>query len=178
VNGDGIINGDDRTYLGSPIPKFVYGMNIDLGWKSWDFSLGIQGVYGNKIFNGKNVVRPDPYNFEAHVWDRWTGEGSSNSEPRPSFGGYNFLPSDRFIHDGSYLRVRTLILGYTLPNRVANRVGMTNARFYLKANNLYTLTSYSGYTPEIGSGDVLSSGIDNGVYPIPRVVTIGFNTTF
>jgi TonB-linked SusC/RagA family outer membrane protein len=178
INGDGIINGDDRTYLGSPIPEFVYGVNIDLNWRGWDFSLGLQGVYGNKIFNGKNVVRPDPYNFEAHVWDRWTGEGTSNSEPRPSFGGYNFLPSDRFISDGSYLRVRTLILGYTLPNQIANRVGMTNARFYLKANNLYTLTSYSGYTPEIGSGDVLSSGIDNGVYPIPRVVTIGFNTSF
>jgi len=178
INGDGIINGDDRTYLGSPIPKFVYGMNIDLNWRGLDFSLGLQGVYGNKLFNGKNVVRPDPYNFEAHVWDRWTGEGSSNTEPRPSFGGYNFLPSDRFIHDGSYLRVRSLILGYTLPDRIASRAGMTNARFYLKANNLYTLTSYGGYTPEIGSGDVLSSGIDNGVYPIPRVVTIGFNTTF
>lgn len=178
VNGDGVINGDDRTYLGSPIPDFVYGVNIDLNWRGWDFSLGLQGVYGNKLFNGKNVVRPDPYNFEAHVWDRWTGEGTSNNEPRPSFGGYNFLPSDRFIHDGSYLRVRTLILGYTLPSQIANRVGMTNARFYLKANNLYTLTSYSGYTPEIGSGDVLSSGIDNGVYPIPRVVTIGFNTSF
>ncbi len=178
INGDGVINGNDRTYLGSPIPEFVYGINVDLNWKSWDFSVGLQGVYGNKLFNGKNVVRPDPYNFEAHVWDRWTGEGTSNTEPRPSFGGYNFLPSDRFIHDGSYLRVRSLILGYTLPSQVASRVGLNHTRFYLKANNLYTLTSYTGYTPEIGSGDVLSSGIDNGVYPIPRVITIGFNTSF
>jgi len=178
VNGDGVLNADDRTYLGSPIPKFIYGFNIDLDFRRWDLSIGFQGQFGNKIFNGKNVVRPDPYNFEAHVWNRWTAEGSGNSEPRPSFGGYNFLPSDRFIHDGSYLRLRTLVLGYNLPDAVMVRTGITRARLYLKATNLFTITGYPGYTPEIGSFDVLSNGIDYGVYPIPRIVTIGINTTF
>jgi TonB-linked SusC/RagA family outer membrane protein len=178
VNGDGVLNADDRTYLGSPIPKFVYGFNIDLEYRNWDLSIGLQGQYGNKIFNGKNVVRPDPYNFEAHVWDRWTGEGTSTNEPRPSYGGYNFLPSDRFIHDGSYLRLRSLVLGYQLPGSVLRRTGMTRARIFMKGNNLLTITGYSGYTPEIGSFDVLSNGIDYGVYPIPRIVTIGINTTF
>ncbi len=141
-------------------------------------SMSFQGQYGNEIFNGKNVVRPDPYNFEQHVWDRWTGEGTSNTEPKPSYGGYNYLPSDRFIQDGSYLRLRSLVIGYTLPSRVLNSLGMSQARVYAKATNLFTWTSYTGYTPEIGSNDVLSNGIDTGVYPIPRVISIGFNTTF
>tara|TARA_Y100001935_G_scaffold168043_1_gene138481 strand:+ start:28658 stop:31669 length:3012 start_codon:yes stop_codon:yes gene_type:complete len=178
VNGDGVINGDDRTYIGSPIPDFVYGFSMDLNWKNFDMSIGFQGQIGNEIFNGKNVVRPDPYNFEAHVWDRWTGEGTSNSEPRPSYGGYNFLPSDRFIHDGSYLRLRSLIIGYRLPEKILTKMNLDNARFYLKANNLFTFTEYPGYTPEIGSNNVLANGIDTGIYPIPRVISIGFNTTF
>lgn len=178
INGDGVINGLDRTYLGSPIPKFVFGFNFDLDYKNWDFSAGFQGQYGNKIFNGKNAVRPDPYNFEKHVWDRWTGEGTSTTEPRPSFGGYNFLPSDRFIHDGSFVRLRTLIIGYSLPGTLLGNLGITRARIYVKGNNLLTWTKYTGYTPEIGSFDVLSNGIDSGVYPIPRVITLGFNTTF
>ena len=178
INGDGQINGDDRTYLGSPIPKFVYGFSLDLKYRNWDLSMGIQGQYGNKIFNGKNVVRPDPYNFEQHVWNRWTGEGTSNTEPRPSYGGYNFLPSDRFIQDGSYVRVRSLNIGYSLSTGLTERLNISRARIYLKATNLFTLTGYSGYTPEIGSGDVLSNGIDTGIYPIPRVFAAGFNTTF
>lgn len=178
VNGDGVIDGNDRTFIGSPIPDFVYGFSVDLNYKSWDISLGFQGQYGNEIFNGKNVVRPDPYNFEAHVWDRWTGEGTSNSEPRPSYGGYNYLPSDRFIHDGSYLRLRSLVIGYSLPASLMERLNMSRARFYVKGLNLLTWTKYTGYTPEIGSGDVLANGIDTGIYPIPRVVYIGFNTTF
>lgn len=178
TNGDGELDGDDRTYLGSPIPDFVYGFNLDLNYKNWDLSLGLQGQYGNEIFNGKNVVRPDPYNFEAHVWDRWTGEGTSNSEPRPSFGGYNYLPSDRFIHDGSYLRLRSLVIGYSLPASFLEKLSISKARVYLKGNNLFTFTKYTGYTPEIGSNDVLSNGIDTGTYPIPRVLSFGFNTTF
>ncbi len=178
INGDGVIDGDDRTFIGSPIPDFVFGFSFDLDYKSFDLTVGFQGQIGNEIFNGKNVVRPDPYNFEQHVWDRWTGEGTSNTEPRPSYGGYNFLPSDRFIHDGSFLRLRSIVLGYSLPGKVLNRLSMDQLRFYVKANNLFTFTSYPGYTPEIGSFDVLSSGIDNGVYPIPRIISVGLNTTF
>jgi TonB-linked SusC/RagA family outer membrane protein len=178
TNGDGQINGDDRDFLGSPIPKFVFGLNVDLNYKNWDLSMGLQGQYGNKIFNGKNVVRPDPFNFEQHVFNRFTGEGTSNSEPRPSFGGVNFLPSDRFIEDGSYIRLRSLNIGYSLPAGLADRLRMTRMRVYAKATNLFTLTGFSGFTPEIGSGDVLSNGIDTGIFPIPRVIAFGFNTTF
>lgn len=178
TNGDGTLNGDDRTFIGSPIPDLVYGFSVDLAYQNWDLSVAFQGQYGNELFNGKNAVRPDPYNFEQHVWDRWTGEGTSNSEPRPSYGGYNYLPSDRFIQDGSYLRLRSIALGYSLPTGLVNNLNMTRARIYVKGNNLFTWTSYTGYTPEIGSGNVLSNGIDTGIYPIPRVFSVGINTTF
>ncbi len=177
VNGDGRIDGNDRTYIGSPIPDFLFGLNMDADWKGFDFSLSLQGQIGNEIFNGKNVVRPDPYNFEGHVRDRWTGEGTSDSEPRASFGGYNFLPSDRFIHDGSFLRLRSVTIGYTLPQRVTDRVGLQRGRLYLQGSNLKTWTAYTGYTPEIGSYDVLSNGIDSGIYPIPAVYAVGIQLT-
>jgi TonB-linked SusC/RagA family outer membrane protein len=178
TNGDGRITGDDRVYLGSPIPDFIFGVNFSANYKQFDLSLSLQGQTGNEIFNGKNVVRPDPYNFEAHVWDRWTGEGTSDTEPRPSFGGYNFLPSDRFIHDGSFLRLRELVIGYNLPVTLAEKLNLSQARVYLKGNNILTWTKYTGYTPEIGSFDVLSNGIDSGVYPIASVYAFGINVSF
>jgi len=178
TNGDGIINGQDRTYIGSPIPTFIFGFYVGGSYKGFDISIDFQGQTGNKIFNGKEVVRPDPYNFEKHVWSRWTGPGTSNTEPRPSFGGYNYLPSDRFIQNGSFLRLRNLSIGYTLPGSVSKKLYLSNLRFYLKGTNLFTLTKFTGYTPEIGSSDVLSNGIDNGIYPISAIYSFGMNITF
>ncbi len=178
VNGDGQINGLDRTFIGSPIPKFLFGFNLDLEYKGFDFSLFFQGQTGNKIFNGKEVVRPDPYNFEKRVLDRWSGPGTSDTEPRASFGGYNYTPSDHFIYDGSFLRIRNIILGYTFPVDWSNTIYMDRMRIYFKVDNLYTFTKFTGYTPEIGSSDVLSNGIDNGIYPITAVYSLGINLTF
>lgn len=178
VNKDGRINGLDRTYIGSPIPKFIYGFNFEIQYRAIDFSVDIHGQTGNKIFNGKDVVRPDPYNFEKNVWNRWAGPGTSTTEPRASFGGYNYTPSDRFIQDGSFLRLRNVQFGYTLPKTLTNRVAMQQVRIYVKGTNIYTFSKYTGYTPEIGSYDVLSNGIDNGVYPISAVYSIGLNVTF
>jgi TonB-linked SusC/RagA family outer membrane protein len=178
VNDDGEINGQDRTYIGSPVPKFIYGINFNLEYKGLDFSIDFQGQTGNKIFNGKEVVRPDPYNFEKHVLDRWTGPGTSNTEPRPSWGGYNYSASDRFIQDGSFLRLRNITLGYTLPSGINEKLSVQNLRFYVKGSNLYTLTKFTGYTPEIGSSDELSNGIDNGIYPVSSMYSFGINLTF
>lgn len=178
TNGDGELDGEDRTIIGSPIPDVVYGFSVDLNYKHWDMSVRLQGQYGNDIFNGKDVVRPDPYNFEQHVWDRWHGEGTSHTEPRPSYGGYNYLPSDRFVLDGSYLRLQNLTVGYSLPTSFLDKLGFSKARFYIRGTNIFTLTKYTGYTPEIGSSNVLANGIDTGVYPIPRTFSLGFNTTF
>ena len=178
VYDDDRINGQDRTYIGSPIPKFIFGFYGEVEYRGFDLSVDFQGQTGNKIFNGKEVVRPDPYNFEQHVMDRWTGPGTSNTEPRPSFGGYNYRPSDRFIQDGSYLRLRNLSLGYTLPASLTDRLFMQQLRVYIKGTNLYTLTKFTGYTPEIGSSDVLSNGIDKGIYPVTAIYSIGLNLIF
>ncbi len=178
VTKDGILDGRDRTYIGSPIPKFIFGLNGMIEYKGFDVAIDFQGQTGNKIFNGKEVVRPDPYNFEQHVFNRWTGPGTSNTEPRPSFGGYNFTPSDRFIQDGSFVRLRSLTIGYTLPARLSEKAYMQQFRVYIKGSNLYTLTRFTGYTPEIGSYDVLSNGIDYGAYPITSAYSIGVNLQF
>lgn len=178
INNDGIISGLDRTYIGSPIPKFIFGLNFEFAYKAFDLSFDIHGQTGNKIFNGKDAVRPDPYNFERNVWDRWTGPNTSNTEPRPSFGGYNYTPSDRFIQDGSFARLRNVMFGFTLPESVAARLAMKEVRLYIKGTNIFTLTKFTGYTPEIGSYDVLSNGIDYGIYPIAAVYSIGLNITF
>jgi TonB-linked SusC/RagA family outer membrane protein len=178
VNNDGRISGLDRTYIGSPIPKFIYGLNFEFQYKAFDISIDVHGQTGNKIFNGKDAVRPDPYNFERTVWSRWTGPGSSNTEPRPSFGGYNYTPSDRFIQDGSFIRLRNVMIGYTLPEALALRMAMKEVRLYLKGTNIFTMTKFTGYTPEIGSYDVLSNGIDFGTYPIAAVFSLGLNVTF
>jgi TonB-linked SusC/RagA family outer membrane protein len=178
VNGDNVIDGDDRTDLGSPIPKMIFGLNVELTYKSFDFSFGLQGQTGNKIFNGKEVVRPDAYNFEQHVMDRWTGPGTSNTEPRATFGGYNYIPSDKFVQDGSFLRLRSLVIGYSLPQALNDKIHMQQCRVYVKGNNIYTLSKFTGYTPEIGSNDVLSNGIDTGIYPISAIYSFGINLTF
>jgi len=98
--------------------------------------------------------------------------------PRPSFGGYNFTPSDRFIQDGSFIRLRSVTLGYTLPARLSQKAWMQQLRVYIKGSNLFTLTRFTGYTPEIGSYDALSNGIDYGAYPITSVYSVGVNLQF
>ncbi len=178
VMKDGVIDGRDRTFIGSPIPKFIFGFNGMIEYKGMDLGIDFQGQTGNKIFNGKEVVRPDPYNFEQHVFERWTGAGTSNTEPQPSFGGYNYTPSDRFIMDGSFLRLRSVTFGYTLPVSVSHKAYIQQLRVYVKGTNLYTLTKFTGYTPEIGSYDVLSNGIDYGAYPITSTYSIGVNLQF
>jgi TonB-linked SusC/RagA family outer membrane protein len=178
VNNDGVINGNDRTYIGSPIPKFILGLNLEADYKGFDISFDIQGVYGNKIFNAKEVVRPDPYNWEKHVLGAWTGPGTSNTEPIASYGGNNYLPSDKFIQDGSFTRLRNVTLGYTLPSALTRKIAVSQIRIYIKGSNIFTLSKFTGYTPEIGSSDVLSNGIDYGTYPVTSVYSFGINLTF
>jgi TonB-linked SusC/RagA family outer membrane protein len=178
TNGGTILDGSDRTYIGSPIPTFIFGFNLSLAYKGIDFAADFQGQTGNKILNVKELIRPDPYNFEAHVMNRWTGPGTSNSEPQPSFGGYNYLPSDKFIQDGSFLRLRTLTLGYTLPIVFTNKFLVKQMRIYLKGTNIFTLTKFTGYTPEIASSNVINNGMDNGAYPVPAVYSFGINLSF
>lgn len=177
-NGDGKINSFDRTFIGSAIPKFIYGFSSEFYYKAFDLSIDFQGQLGNKLYNGKEAVRPDLYNFETHTLDRWKGEGTSNEEPRASTGGYNWVTSQRFVQDGSFLRLRSVTLGLALPEKTLNRLKMQQARVYLRGTNVWTLTKFTGYTPEIGNTDVLSAGIDYGAYPITAVYSVGANITF
>lgn len=178
VNRDGVLTADDRTNLGSPIPRFIFGFGTELRYGDFDLTLDFQGQLGNKIFNYKETVRPDLYNFESRVLDRWRGEGTSNSEPRASAGGYNFLPSSRFVQNGSFLRLRTLTIGYSLPASVVNKVKVNQARAFVRGTNVFTLASFTGYTPEIGSGSVIDSNIDFGTYPIPSIYSLGVSIGF
>ncbi|MGA3015099.1 MAG: TonB-dependent receptor [Bacteroidales bacterium] len=178
VNGDGKIDNRDRTYLGSPIPKFIFGCSINFEYMGVDLAIDIQGQTGNKIFNAKAIVRPDQYNYESRVLGAWTGPGTSYTEPRATSGGDNYLPSDYFVQDGSFMRIRDLVIGYTLPNKITKKAYIQKLRIYLKGDNLFTWTKYTGYTPEIGSSSVLSNGVDYGAYPITSVYSIGLNLNF
>jgi TonB-linked SusC/RagA family outer membrane protein len=178
VNGDGELNSDDRTNLGSPIPTFLYGLSMEAGYKGFDVSLDFQGQSGNKIYNAKETVRPDLYNFEQHIYKRWTGEGTSNTEPQATAGGYNWQPSTRFIQDGSFFRLRNVTLGYTLPKSLIEKVKMKSARFFVRGTNVFTVTDFTGYSPEVASGSVLDNGIDYSTYPVSSIYSVGLNVTF
>ena len=178
VNKDGVIDGNDRTYLGSPIPTYLFGITLDGTWKNFELSLDIQGQGGNKIFNGKETIRPDLYNFEKHVINRWTGPGTSNSEPRATEGGYDWLASSRFIQDGSFIRLRTVTLSYSIPAALSKKILMKSANLFIRGTNLVTLAKFTGYTPEIGSENPILNGIDSGSYPIPSIYSAGLNVTF
>lgn len=176
---DGTINSADKMYLGSPIPDFNFGFNLSLGYKDFDFSLAIDGQTGNQIVNARKAVRGFRLlNYDASFLNRWHGEGTSNTEPRITESGVNYQVLSRFLEDGDYLRIRNIQLGYTLPVELTNSLDVQNIRFYLNANNLYTFTGYNGYTPQIGGGPVIATGIDNGVYPISSAYTFGIELNF
>jgi len=181
LNGDGIINELDQTFIGSPIPRYLFGITSEFKYKGFDLQMFWQGTYGNDIYNA--TVRYDftYVNRPITALDRWTGEGTSNSEPRANLfdPNQNARVSDRFIEDGSFIRLKNLQIGYTLPNTVSKRMRISNCRFYVSGQNLLTFTRYSGLDPEIGQiGGSLELGIDKGFYPQPRIFLAGINLNF
>ena len=177
INGDGQITSDDRTFIGSPIPDLIYGLSLSMSYKGLSLAMDFQGELGKEIYDGKDAVRAGQYNYQRHIIDAWNGEGTSDSQPRPTAGGVNYSQSDWFIHNGSFLRLRSVTLGYTLPQSIAERVKMQSARIFLRGTNVLTLTDYTGYTPEIG-GSIAQNGIDSGEYPVTSVYGVGINLTF
>lgn len=189
---DGIIDEDDRTYLGSYLPDFTYGLNFNGSYKGFSVSLFLQGVYGNEIYNGTKVLTQGMmrlFNADKAVLDAWTPENTNTDIPRAVSGdpNHNARTSDRFVEDGSYLRVKNLTLSYSLPQKTlsAFRGAVSGLSVYFTAQNLLTLTKYSGYDPEIGasslySGDntTLLQGVDFGFYPQPRTFILGVNMSF
>ncbi|MEO6132667.1 MAG: SusC/RagA family TonB-linked outer membrane protein, partial [Saprospiraceae bacterium] len=181
LNSDGVIDVSDQTYIGNPTPKLSFGMNGDLDWKGIELSVFFQGTQGNDIYN--NTVRYDftYVNRPASVLNRWTGPGTSNSEPRVNLSdaNQNARVSDRFIEDGSYIRLKTLQLGYNLPISWLKKIHIQKFKAYITGQNLLTFTKYSGLDPEIGSvGGSLELGIDRGFYPQARTVLGGVSVTF
>ncbi len=178
TNGDGKITVDDKTDIGSPLPKFTGSLGFTIEWKGFDLSIDLYGSFGNKIYNGKRAARnANSDNFDTQFLDRWTGEGTSNKEPRLTFEGNNWEVSERFIENGSYVKIQNVILGYTLPKELSKKLLLDNLRVYIAGDNLKYFTKYHGFTPEIG-GDALSMGVDNSFYPVAATYKVGLNITF
>lgn len=178
VNQDGKIDDSDRTKIGKGMPDWTYGFNFYAEYKGIDLSANIQGTIGNDIFDATRRTQLTYINLPSYTLNRWHGEGTSNKYPRlAKDDNGNWDSSDLYVHNGSFLRMRTLQLGYTLPKNIINKIYMQNLRVYVSAENLFTITSYDGSDPEISSGGT-SIGIDRGIYPQARTFSIGANVTF
>lgn len=178
TNGDGTISDDDKQFLGSPLPKYTFGLTLNMNYKAFDFMVFTQGAAGNKIFQGLRRLDMQNANYSSRALGRWTGEGTSNDYPRLTNNDLNgnfSKPSDFYLEDGDYLRIKIIQLGYSLPTDIINQMGAQKLRLYVTGENLYTFTDYTGYDPEIG-GNVL--GIDRGYYPQARSFLFGVNLQF
>ncbi|MFN2128611.1 MAG: SusC/RagA family TonB-linked outer membrane protein, partial [Anaerolineales bacterium] len=178
LNSDGIIDDDDRTYIGNPNPDFIFSLNNRFEFKGFDLNIFLQGVYGSEIYNANRIWSEGmaiAYNQSLGTLDRWTGPETSNSTPRAIFNdpNKNIRPSARFIEDGSYLRIKNVIFGYTLPGSLLEKIRIQSVRIYLSGTNLYTFTNYTGFDPEVGA-----NGIDLSTYPVTRTFSVGANLTF
>jgi TonB-dependent starch-binding outer membrane protein SusC len=180
-NGDGKINfsdDSDKTNLGSAIPDFTMGFAFNFKIKGFDLSGNVYAALGQEII--RNYERQQPYaNQLAYVIDRWTGEGSTNEHPRLTTGPTNNnLFSDYYVEDGSFVRLRNLQFGYTLPSTLLRKIHVESLRVYVATNNLITLTRYMGFDPDLGSSSVLSAGVDYGMYPQARSLMSGLQIKF
>lgn len=185
VNNDKQINADDITFIGNPLPKFTYGFTNTFAYKDFDFSFFLQGSQGAKIFNFLRwqLEKMDNayYNQLRTVMDRYTETNTNGSLPRfTNTNVNNVYMSDRYVEDGSYLRIQNVTLGYKLPKDIISKAHITNVRFYCSIQNLYTFTNYSGYDPEIGAfnNSIKLMNVDMGHYPNPRSFTFGLNAEF
>ncbi|OIR14171.1 TonB-dependent receptor SusC precursor [mine drainage metagenome] len=182
LNGDGAITNADRTYLGDPTPHWIFGFTVGATYKDFDIRIFAQGTAGSKIFQQLRRLDIPTANYSTKALGRWTGQGTSNDFPRliDSDPNGNFSnPSSFYLEDGSYLRIKTLQIGYNVPKKVLAKAKIQSARVYVSGNNLLTLTKYTGYDPEIGgTGGGWLYSIDRGIYPQARSFMAGVNFTF
>lgn len=178
TNGDGVITDADKTFLGNSLPKYTFGLTVNLNYKNFDLMVFASGAAGNKIFQGLRRLDINNSNWQTKALSRWTGEGTSNTYPRLTSNDTNgnfTKMSDFYLENGSYVRLKTVQLGYSLPSHLYSRIGLTKFRVYVSSENLLTLTKYTGYDPEIGGGVF---GIDKGVYPQARSYMLGVQLQF
>ncbi len=192
ITGDGVVNADDRISIGNPQPKFFGGLNLDATYKAFDFNLYFYGTYGNKILN---YVESDLESFQKrgsegvenvsqeYFQNHWTPSNPSAQFARATANddaiGSN-VPSSAWIEDGSFLKLKNLTIGYTLPVGLTSKAAISRVRVYVSSQNLFTITNYSGLDPEIGvqNGNATQNGVDNGTYPSSRFYTVGVNVSF
>ena len=175
LDGDGKISDADRTAIGNPFPWLTYGLNLSAAWKGIDVSLFFQGVYGNEIYNAVRLRTEGTGNeatLSTTMRDVWTASNPGGSIPNPNGSPNNKFDSSRFVEDGSYLRLKNLQIGYSFPERWISKAKMSRLRIYFSASNLFTVTGYSGYDPEVGGG------VDYGNYPQSRTFMLGLNINF
>lgn len=178
LNNDGVINDSDRTVIGNPNPTWLFSMNNRVEWHGLELSVYLQGVAGNKIYNANNIDNigmASATNQTTAVLGRWTGEGTSNTMPRAVYGdpNQNCRVSDRFVENGSYLRVKNITLAYSFPEKLLRNIHLEGLRVALSCENVATFTNYSGFDPEVSI-----NGIDASLYPIPRTFSVGINVNF
>ncbi|WP_217606330.1 SusC/RagA family TonB-linked outer membrane protein [Chitinophaga sp. GbtcB8] len=183
LNGDGVIDSRDKTEIGNPNPDVTYGINLNLGYKGFDLSVFLYGVSGNQVFNGVRDYAAPLSNYTTEILGRWHGEGTSNYLPRMTMGddaNQNWTrSSDLFVKDASFLRVRSINLGYDFKKGLFPRLPLQQLRLYVSGSNLFTFTKYKGMDPEVGYGPYpWASGIDVGTYPQPKTVIVGVNARF
>ncbi|WP_128547866.1 SusC/RagA family TonB-linked outer membrane protein [Larkinella soli] len=182
LNGDGKITDDDKTWLGSPVPTFYYGLSANVSGKGFDLAALLQGVTGNDLYNASAYWLNGylgRYNAGTQVLNRWTRERSSTAQPRADASGTNnFRPSTRFVENGGYLRLKMLQLGYTLPESLTSSWGISRLRVYVGGQNLFTKTRYSGLDPEFAANQAIAEGIDVSVVPQPRTFLGGIQLSF
>jgi TonB-linked SusC/RagA family outer membrane protein len=178
INGDGIIDDDDRTNIGDPIPNATMGLNLTLDFKNFDFGAYAFASVGNDIVRNYERVLART-NRTSQFLNRWTGEGSTNSFPRVTTGANNnILFSDFYVEDGSFIRLQNVQLGYSIAQETVERWGLDKLRVYVSASNLVTLTKYTGYDPTASTGQPIGGGIDYGFYPNPKTFLLGMNLKF
>ncbi len=178
TDGNGMIDDDDQGIIGDPTPNWTYGGTVNIAWKGFDLVIFAQGVAGNQLYKATRRFDLQMANLTGDALDRWTGEGTSNTYPRLVMNDPNknfSRSSDFYVESGSFFRIKTAQLGYSLPFSVTNKIGIKRARFYVSGNNLLTITKYSGFDPEIGGG---SFGVDRGIYPQARFFLVGVNASF
>ena len=180
VNGDGKINDEDRTKIGKGMPDWTFGFNIGAEWMGFDIQTNWQGTIGNDVFDFAQRGDVPGTNRPSWIMDRWMGEGTSNTIPRMTGvnANGNWQSSDLYVKNGSYLRLKTAQLGYTLPLSITKKASIQRLRVYVAAENLLTFTGYDGFDPELASGSYTTIGVDKGIYPQSRTITIGANITF
>ena len=183
VDGNGTIDEDDKAYCGTGIPKMEANLNFSGSYKGFDLSFSLGGAFGHKLYNGNRYFYESmsaPGNMLSSVANAWTPQNTHTSVPRAIYNdpNGNSRESERFLENGSFIRMRQAQIGYTLPASLLKKVRIEKLRFYVSGDNLFTITGYNGVDPEFSTSSPLNSGIDRYIYPFTRSYTVGAQLTF